>query len=175
MAEGKFISVSSILKDYGLKIINALKKNLEQHTASHVLQQSIDFSVAIFGNVYTMSIQMEDYWRYVEYGRRAGKFPPPESIFKWTTAKGFSINETARSFGIKGKINRESVRRQLAFLIGRKIAKFGIPATHFASKVLGQDFIQSGALTAPIWVNLRNDLEATIGKQVTIEVINFKR
>lgn len=175
MADGKFISVSSILKDYGLKIINALKKNLEGHTASYKLQQSIDFSVSIFGSVYTMSIQMEDYWRYVEFGRRKGKFPPPDSIIKWTAQRGFSINQVAAQFGRKGKVNRESVRKQLAFLIGRKISRFGTPATHFASKTLGMDFIQTGALTAPVWFNLLNDLREAIGKEVQIQVVNFQK
>lgn len=190
MAEGKFISVTPILRHYGQLIIDALKKNLEivippkkfNSMSYGVLWQSIDFSVTIFSNTYTMSIEMENYWRWVEFGRKAGKFPPIDSMIKWTLGRGFSMEEVAardrERRGIKTQrkpINRESVRRSLAFRTGRKIAKFGTTPTHFASKVLGADFIQSGALTAPIFVNMRNDLIAAIGKEVTIQVINFNR
>lgn len=177
MAE-KFISVSSILKEYGLLIINALKNNLAEskHNASYVLSQSISFGVKIFGNTYTMEIQMENYWRWVEYGRKAGKFPPLDPIIKWTAQKGeFSINEAARSFGRKSrKIDRTAIRRQLAFLIARKISKKGTPPTRFASKVLGQPFIDRGELTGPLWDNLRNDLTNQIGKQIIIQVTGFR-
>lgn len=173
MAE--FTSVSAILKDYGLKIIAALKKNLEGHNASYQLQQSIDFAITIYNSTYTLSIQMDDYWKYLEYGRKGGKFPPPDAILKWTAQKGFSMNQVAQQLGIKGKINRDSVRKQLTFLIGRKIAKFGTPATHFASKALGQDFIETGGLTAPIWVNMKNDLAEVLKKDIEIQVISFRK
>lgn len=177
MAEEKFISVAPILKHYGQIIIDSLKKNLadSNHNASFVLSQSIQFNVQIFGSTYTMEIAMENYWRWVEYGRKAGKFPPLDPIIKWTAQKGFSINETAKKFGRKSrKINRDAIRRQLAFLIARKISRKGTRPTHFASQVLGQPFIDRGELSGPIWDNLRNDLATQIGKQVIIQVTGFR-
>lgn len=70
-------------------------------------------------NNYSGSISLAYYWKYVEYGRRPGKFPPPNKILDWVKIKPViprPIN------GIK------PTEKQLAFLISRKIARDGIEA-----------------------------------------------
>lgn len=199
MAEGKFVSVGAILKRYSQTITDALKKNLSDvdergfnHIASYKLWQSIQAPVSIYGSVYTMEIKMEDYWKYVEFGREPGKFPPVEPIVKWTVQKGFSMEEVARSFrqaatdrrrakGIKARqynnlkrkpkaINREAVRKQLAFVIARSIAKKGIPPTYFASSVLGDSLIHEGIAEGKLWDNLRADISEAVGQDIQLQV-----
>lgn len=63
-------------------------------------------------------IDVAEYWKYVEYGRRPGKFPPVDKILSWVKSKPVLPRP-----GSNGKIPTE---KQLAFLISRKIARDGI-------------------------------------------------
>ena len=53
------------------------------------------------------------YWPIIEQGRRAGSFPPVDAIRLWVK----------RKLGI----NEERQMKQVAYLVGRKIARLGIP------------------------------------------------
>lgn len=64
------------------------------------------------------SIKARDYWKYVEYGRRPGKFPPVNKIEKWIKIK--PVKPMPDKFGRTPSI------KQLAFLIARSIATNGI-------------------------------------------------
>lgn len=96
----------------------ALKDKLEENgsNATHQLSNSIKDIVKFDGKYLTVSIQLEDYYKYVENGRRSGKFPPIDEIKKWISVKPVIPR------GKSGKIPTEN---QLAFLIGRKISKKG--------------------------------------------------
>jgi hypothetical protein len=71
----------------------------------------------------------------VEYGRKAGKFPPLRSIEQWIKVKGIQPMTRTQSSVMKwvrhkGRIRRHDGRvpsiKSLAYLIGRKIAEEGI-------------------------------------------------
>ena len=64
-----------------------------------------------------MSLSLVDYWKYVENGRRAGKFPPPDKIKRWIEIKPV----LPRPFN--GKLPTID---QLTYLICRKIKLDGI-------------------------------------------------
>lgn len=73
---------------------------------------------------YTGSISLKNYWKYVEYGRKPGKFPPPKKILNWVKVKKILPKPVK---GIK------PTEKQLAFLISRKIARDGIkPGNQFS-------------------------------------------
>lgn len=66
------------------------------------------------------------YW--VEYGRRAGKMPPPSMIEAWLqkkTATRSGIKNAFRSAAAFARMKPEAYRRQLAYAIARSIAKHG--------------------------------------------------
>lgn len=63
-------------------------------------------------------ISIADYWKYVEYGRKPGKFPPPDAMLAWVKAKNILPRPQN---GL-----RQPTQEQIAFLIGRKIAQYGI-------------------------------------------------
>jgi hypothetical protein len=68
------------------------------------------------------NISIADYWKYVENGRRQGKFPPPDKMLEWVKVK--HILPSSSSLKI--------TKPQLAYLIGRKIARYGIkPGNQF--------------------------------------------
>lgn len=64
------------------------------------------------------SIEIADYWKYVEYGRRPGRFPPPNAIIEWVRTR--PVIPRAKN-GIK-----PPTEKQLAFLVSRKISEKGI-------------------------------------------------
>lgn len=65
------------------------------------------------------SLSLAPHWKYVENGRRPGKFPPIDNILEWVKAKP----ELARP----NRLDRKEITpKQLAFLVARKIATKGI-------------------------------------------------
>ena len=110
----------------------ALKDRLEENgsNATHQLSNSIKDIVKFDGKYLTVSIQLEDYYKYVENGRKAGKFPPVDAIKKWITIKPVIPS------GKNGKLPTEN---QLAYLIGRKIAREGTRANPFLAPTI-RDF-----------------------------------
>lgn len=71
------------------------------------------------GRTYQISLNLAEQWKYVEYGRRPGKFPPISAIRQWIDVKPV----------IPRPLNKKlPTKDQLAFLIARKIANDGIPA-----------------------------------------------
>lgn len=73
----------------------------------------------------------------VEKGRRPGKAPPPGTLDLWVRRKikpkPKPLSARSRKYGIRrSKLDRqEQAIRSVAFLIGRKIKKYGIPARPF--------------------------------------------
>ena len=65
------------------------------------------------------SLSLAPHWKYVENGRRPGKFPPIDNILDWVKAKP----QLARPSRLDRK---EITPKQLAFLVARKIANKGI-------------------------------------------------
>lgn len=70
---------------------------------------------------WTVSINLNDYWKYVEEDT-APHWPPPAAILRWVEIKPVIPRPDSR-----GRIPSP---RSLAFLIGRKISKFGTEGSH---------------------------------------------
>lgn len=82
----------------------------------------VNFSTDIqqSGKWFSIVFNLEDYWKYVENGRAAGKQPPLDAIEKWIAVKPIipkAIN------------NKVPSTKQLAFLIARSIGERGIKPT----------------------------------------------
>lgn len=120
----EFKHLQEALAQYAQAITDRYKQNLESsgRRASGELISSVNSKVTVNGNEYAIELNLEDYWYYVENGRGAGKFPPPDKILQWIRVK--PILPTPMS---NGKLPTE---KQLAFLIGRKIANEGFEGTH---------------------------------------------
>ena len=74
-----------------------------------------NLGVTTNGSTIEGNISIAEHWKYVENGRRPGKFPPQNKIFDWARSKSLprpnaSITE----------------RNQFAFLVARKISELGI-------------------------------------------------
>ena len=105
-------------------IADRYKTNLEAsgRRATGNLITSVNTTVTTDEQSFTIELQLEDYYKYVEEGRSAGRFPPVDKILEWIKVKPILPTPDAR-----GKLPTE---RQLAFLIGRKIANEGFQGSH---------------------------------------------
>lgn len=118
-SELKFTNVSRVLKEYGQAVADLYKDRLADKdvNASNALTNSVRYIVRKQGRNFDVSISLLDYWKYIEYGRKPGKFPPPDVIREWVKVKPVVPRPID---GITPTNN------QLAYLIGRKIAREGI-------------------------------------------------
>ena len=72
--------------------------------------------------------KMLEYGLNVDKGRRAGKGVPPQVLIDWIKKKPLRIRDLETGPFVK---QTESRVKGLAYVINRKIKKYGIPATNF--------------------------------------------
>lgn len=120
----KLPNVTKALKRIGELIKVSYKFELFEKDvdATGKLSKNIVVKVKVKRRSYQVSLQLEDYWKYIEYGRRPGKFPPIDEILNWITVKPVPP--------IENSLGQAPSERSLAFLISRKIAKDGIEGKH---------------------------------------------
>jgi len=99
-----------------------------------------------------------DYSQQLEFGRRAGKYPPKEAIEQWIRDKGLASR-------IEGQISVST----LAFLIARKIAREGWKREQFGgveliSKVITAERIQK--ILDKVGLQYRTEFQSSIIKQL---------
>lgn len=107
------------LDEYAREAKELYKRKLTEKdiNASYTLLNSVETTVKRNDDVFTVSISLEDYWYYVENGRKPGRFPPIDKILEWIKVKPVIPYTDSR-----GRLPTEE---QLAFLIARKIANEG--------------------------------------------------
>ena len=106
------------------------------------------------GNLFQLSVSVPDYFQYAEYGRRPGKFPPPDEILKWIQVK--RIVPSSHS----GKI---PTTNQLVYLISRKIALKGTQGKHLLQQTIDATYdTLVDRLVEVIADNIENELEKDI-------------
>lgn len=142
-----------VLEKMGNALVKIYKQNLFEADAiaSGELFQSIEKSITINGNNFTLSLSLEEYWKNIEYGRKAGKFPPINKIAEWIKIKPILPRPMAN-----GKL---PTAEQLTFLISRSIAENGIKP-----RPLLQDRVDNVNLV--FW----RDIEDAIVKDLGIQV-----
>ena len=116
------------------QIVELYRKQLESKgvSASGTLGDTAYAEVEINGTNLVVSLNLEHYWRYVEYGRRPGKMPPIDNIEEWIRVKPVVPN------AVNGKVPSS---KSLAYLIARKIGREGIQGRRpIESTVYSDDF-----------------------------------
>lgn len=118
-----FDNVLAVLQDYAAEVRNLYQDNLIRHDriASGGLLNSAECRVNIGDRSYEVVMTLEDYWRYVEEDTRP-HWPPVDAILRWVQIKPVIPRPDAA-----GCI---PTPRQLAYLIGRKIAREGTEGSH---------------------------------------------
>lgn len=118
--EPSFDTLISTLQEYASALAQGYKDRLitDDKVASHQLINSISTEIKVGSDSFLVVLNVVDYFKWVENGRKpGGKFPPVDKILSWIRVKPVIPRP------INGKLPTE---QQLAFLIGRKIATEGI-------------------------------------------------
>lgn len=164
-----------ILTKYRQIITDALIKSLENNdkVAQGLLVQSIEVKPPkIFGQSISLQVYMNDYWKYVDGGRKkGGKQPPQDAMLKHIAVRGewhakkasdiskFYTNKKGLKVARKNPLPMDKARKSLAFLIGRSIKRKGIKPTNF---------VEEGIVG--IERQLEADLLEAVGRQIEVQL-----
>ena len=123
-----------IIQNWGNELIAQMQNRLRSNktNASSSLSQSVEPNIKSRQGGYNLTILMNDYWLYVENGRKAGKMPPIKNIYEWIQNKQPLQAKVAQS------PDRIAATKSLAYVIARKISKKGTKAQPFISPSLNQ-------------------------------------
>lgn len=79
----------AVLREFGQAVTQQMINNLGQDgsNASRTLTNSITYDYGIDDGHYWVDVELEDYYKYVNDGRPAGKMPPIEKIEDWIRVK----------------------------------------------------------------------------------------
>ena len=148
-------NLKEALEAYGQVLEDTYREELANNNAfaSGRLFDSVKHIVEVNDTTIELSLELEDYWKWVEEGRGPGKFPPLDKIEQWITIKPVAPYPDA-----KGRVPST---QQLAFLIGRKIATEGIEGKHLLDRALE---------TTQDWMELIDD---AIDKDISVEIDAF--
>lgn len=115
-----FTELQQVLQDYAKEAEEIYKYqiSLGGKNASRKLTDTIKSNVVVGDQAYEVSLTLQEYWKYIEYGRAPGKFPPVKALLDWISVKPIIPRPDA-----EGRI---PTPKQLSFLIGRKIEQEGI-------------------------------------------------
>lgn len=145
MEEMNLTAFDKAMEDLSDKFANELKKSLLQpypyapgfsksrtpfgtspKVASGSLVESI--SASYNPNNQEITVEMLDYWIYVNDGRKPGKYAPLDSIKDWIKEKGLK--------GRNKKTGRFITNESFAWGINTNIKKFGIAPTYFYDRAV---------------------------------------
>jgi hypothetical protein len=121
--------VELMQSDYRMK--RKVGRNFTNAVASGTLEKSLKYRLQIKGSSINISIyakgKASNYFLARENGRKPGKQPPVDAILEWMRIKPIKLRDKE-----SGKFQKptEALKRQVAFLIARKIGKQGIKGWH---------------------------------------------
>ena len=126
----------SPIQNIAKQIIELYRLQLDKDgiNASGNLSNNIKSIVELNDTRLIISLELEDYWKFVEYGRGPGKMPPIDVIEQWIKIKPV-IPEP-----INGRVPDA---RQLAFLIARKIGREGTVGRYPIEKIKKSDSMKT--------------------------------
>ena len=121
--------VELMASDYRMK--RKVGRNYMNAVASGTLEKSLAYRLKIKGKSIDISIyakgKASQYFLARENGRKPGKQPPVDAILDWMRLKPIKLRDKESG---KFKKPTEVLKRQVAFLIARKIGRDGIKGWH---------------------------------------------
>jgi hypothetical protein len=118
-----FENLRQTLEEYGQEVRNLYQDKLITHDriATGELLNSVEFQVEGDGQRWEVSLNVAEYWKYVENDTRP-HWPPVNKILEWIRAKPVLPRPD--------KDGKLPTPEGLAFLISRKISRAGTKGTH---------------------------------------------
>lgn len=156
-----FTELHQVLEDYAkdAEEIYKYQISLGGKNASRKLIDTVKSWVVVGDRSYEVTLRLQDYWKYIESGRKPGKFPPVKAILDWILVK--PILPRPDDDGKMQKLKPKS----LAFLIGRKIKEEGIepfPALKTTKEEL--DKLYREKISAALGRDVRNYIKNFFGE-----------
>lgn len=156
------IEINQTIKEITDRMLELYRNKLidKNINASNILSDSAEVIVEVDGTALSVSFNLEEYWKFVEYGRRPGKRPPITAIEEWVTLKPIIPDP------INGKIPSTT---QLAFLISRKIGMEGTKAQRPLESAIYSDSME-------LLINqLKNEIVGQLNEQISNEISKIYR
>lgn len=120
-------NLTATLEEYSQFLEETAKTSMPSR---YELKDKISFDLEIGPNIFEIEFNAPEYWKYVNYGRKPGKMPPPRVLESWITRNRI----VPRALN-----NKLPTTAQLAYLIARKIGKEGLPGNNFLGKTLDKN------------------------------------
>ena len=148
-------NLKEALETYGEVLEEQYREQIANNNAfaSGRLFDSVHHIVEVNDSTIDLCLSMEEYWKWVEEGRGPGKFPPLDKIEEWIEIKPIAPYPDTQG--------RVPSNKQLAFLIGRKIANEGTEGKHLLDNAIE---------STQDWLEL---IDAAISKDIEIEIDAF--
>lgn len=141
-----FEDIAKLLEAFGETLATDLRSTLKDQLKNvQASKIQIEPKVTVTPDSVTLQIQMDDYWKFIEGGRKKGAKQPPSAVFgkKWQNLHGMDARkilvEIKRKAGIKAEkksLNYDKSVKTLSFLIARSIKTKGIKARPFIQPVI---------------------------------------
>ena len=146
----KWTNLTNTMEDYRKFLETVTKEN----TKHYELSNNIKFNLQVNDTLFEIEFQAPSYWKYANYGRGPGKFPPPDKIEDWIIRRKITPYPT--------RSGKTPTRRQLTYLISRKIAREGFKGSGFLEKSLEeqQDY----------W---EDRIKESISKDIELEIMEW--
>lgn len=144
---------AKVLRMFGddyIKILTALLKKKDKR-ASGALINSLSSKIQETARSIVIIIESNDYLKYVDEGRKAGKYPPLNALSKWMALK--------------------NIPKEALFPIARSIYKFGIKPTNVIQQTT-KEFETSPTLTKKYEENIASFIEEELYKMLTAKIQN---
>lgn len=146
----------AVLEEYAMTVRNLYQDKLiiNDHIATGNLINSLNYTVNVNGSRIEVSLELEDYWKYVEYDTKP-HFPPVDALVNWIKAKPVLPHKT-----FDGRLPDT---KQLAYLIGRKISEEGTTGTHSLEQTIDEvNTIYELKIEEAIMKDLTSDINAIL-------------
>lgn len=168
--EADYKNTYRFLDEQGLELISLIKKELTDanKNASFKLINSLNYDIETKGDVFSLVVEYADTGKFLLSGRKPGsKYPPKIAIMKWLKQKRLVLRDD-RKVNIKGEAySKEEQLNSLAFLIQRKIARFGIKPFNFLKPY--DTLKKSKEFALELEKNIAKDLEYIFIKEIKKE------
>ena len=124
-------SLAKVLEEYAIEVRNLYQDKLIENDriASGDLLNSIEYEVEVLDNKYVVSLNLEDYWKYVEWDTKP-HFPPVNALLNWIKIKPVLPTPNGKK--------KLPTPNQLAYLIGSRIAKRGTKGSHDMEEAIAE-------------------------------------
>lgn len=170
--------LDSVILHFADKLNKDLKASLElalkEGGSKNVQESTVTFQprykISEDGTIDIQIVTQQAHWKYIEFGRRPGKMPPPNKLGKdWQVSQKIDARKVLAEIKVKTnkgltrkkkELSFDKATKQLAFLIARSIGKRGLKPRPYIDRVLNDGRIDQ----------LTKDISRVLSKNITIEL-----